>query len=94
MAACNNCGGQHWECVCAPIEVEEKECTFCDGLGYFNESDCCGGALLGMSDDDYICGDCHDHCERAFCEECKGTGKAIKQNEYYIEVKNPVGSRA
>lgn len=29
---------------------------------YEPESDCCGAALLG-EDDDYICGECKEHCD-------------------------------
>ena len=76
MATCGNCGKEHWQCVCSPVEVEPEmiDCPDCKGKGHFRESDCCGGSLLGEGDDDYICGDCHDHCSKAECEACKGKG--------------------
>ncbi len=69
MATCGLCGKEHWECVCSP-----EDCPDCDGTGYLNESDCCGGTYFGESNDDGMCGDCHEHCCKAMCETCDGTG--------------------
>jgi len=46
--------------------LEDKECPYCED-GYLDESDCCGGRLLGEGED-YICGSCYEHCSNAECD--------------------------
>ena len=48
-----------------------EDCPDCEGDGKVNQSDCCGAEILGED----ICSDCKEHCEKAKCEECDGTGK-------------------
>lgn len=50
-----------------------EECEDCDGTGFLNISDCCGGTLYG-EEPDYICGECKDHCTNAVCDACDGKG--------------------
>ena len=49
-----------------------EDCPDCDGAGHFDYSDCCGAK---MDMDRLLCHDCHEHCEPAECEFCKGTGQ-------------------
>ncbi len=58
-------------------EVKMKVCEACNGVGCFNESDCCG-APIKFSD---VCSDCGEHCGRAICDECDGTGKVPDPDE-------------
>ena len=47
------------------------DCPECDGVGHFEESECCGAPI---SEDSFICSECLDHSGLTECEECKGTG--------------------
>ena len=50
-----------------------EECEDCDGTGFLNISDCCGGTLYG-EEPDYICGECKEHTTEAKCDTCDGKG--------------------
>lgn len=54
------------------VDPDDDTCPECDGEGSFDESACCGAALLG---EDLICGKCFEHCEKAECVACDGKGK-------------------
>lgn len=46
------------------------DCKNCDGVGYFQHSDCCGEAMKGD-----VCFCCKEHCDKAECPECEGIGE-------------------
>lgn len=54
-----------------PEDDEVDDCEVCECTGKINESNCCG---MPMDTDTMMCLKCHEHCVKADCEECKGTG--------------------
>jgi hypothetical protein len=80
MATCGNCGKEHWQCVCSPVEIEPEmiDCPDCDGDGKWFFS-CCNDELHSCDYEggDCLCPSCQEHCsidDAEICETCKGKG--------------------
>jgi len=48
----------------------DMECPDCEGIGTFEESNCCDAKIIHSD----ICSACGEHCDRQECERCNGTG--------------------
>jgi predicted amidophosphoribosyltransferase len=57
-----------------PDYPEIELCSYCSGIGQFDESDCCGAHV---SPENGICSVCHEHAERIVCSVCEGDGELL-----------------